>query len=88
MPIVATDVGDVRPLLEDSRTGIVLSDFSSRAYRAAARELALMLADPTTASRCVATAQEQLSLRTIGIPRYDALYRAVALGSVEPSSRR
>ena len=88
MPIVATDVGDVRPLLEDSRTGIVLSDFSSGGYRAAARELASMLADPTTASRCVATAQEQLSLSKIGIPRYDALYRAVALGSVDPSKRR
>jgi len=88
LPIVATDVGDVRPLLEDSGTGIVLDDFSRRAYRDAARELASMLADPTTAGRCVATAREHLSLHEIGIPRYDALYRAVGAGLVAASNRR
>jgi len=88
LPIVATDVGDVRPLLEASRTGIVLNDFSSGAYRNGACGLASMLADPATASRCVATAREHLSLRQIGIPRYDALYRAVALGGVDSSMRR
>jgi glycosyltransferase involved in cell wall biosynthesis len=88
LPIVATDVGDVRPLLEGSRTGIVLTDFSSRAYRAAAGELASMLADPRTATRCVATAREHLSLREIGIPRYDALYRAVARAPLDSSKHR
>jgi glycosyltransferase involved in cell wall biosynthesis len=88
LPIVATDVGDVRPLLEGSRTGIVLSDFSSRAYRGAACELASMLADTTTVGRCVAVARERLSLREIGIPRYDALYRAVAGVPVDSSDRR
>ncbi len=88
LPIVATDVGDVRPLLEDSRTGIVLDDFSRRAYRAGADRLASMLADPTTASRCVAAAREHLSLREIGIPRYDALYRVVAGERVDSSNRR
>ena len=47
-----------------------------------------MLADPTTATRCVATAREHLSLREIGIPRYDALYRAVARAPVDSSNRR
>ena len=88
LPIVATDIGDVRRLLDDSRTGIVLRDFSSPAYRDAACELASMLADPTTSSRCVATAREHLSLRGIGIPRYERLYRAVARGSVGSSNRR
>ena len=88
LPTVATDVGDVKPMLEDSRTGIVLNDFSSGAYRAGARQLASMLADPATTSRCVATARAHLSLREIGIPRYDALYRAVAGGAVDSSSRR
>jgi glycosyltransferase involved in cell wall biosynthesis len=86
MPIIATDIGDVRPLLEGSRTGIVLSDFSSQAYRAAAEELASMLADPTTTGRCVATAREHLSLREIGIPRYDHLYRAVARAQGTPDA--
>jgi glycosyltransferase involved in cell wall biosynthesis len=88
LPVVATDIGDVRPLLEDSGTGIVLSDFSSRAYRAGACELASMLADATTATRCVETARKHLSLREIGIPRYDALYRTVARAPFDWSKRR
>jgi glycosyltransferase involved in cell wall biosynthesis len=86
LPIVATDIGDVKPLLEGSRTGIILSDFSSWAYRAAADELASMVADPTTAPRCVATAREHVSLVEIGIPRYDALYRAVAAARDSPEA--
>jgi glycosyltransferase involved in cell wall biosynthesis len=88
LPIVATDIGDVRPLLEGSRTGIVLSEFSDRAYRTGACELASMLEDPATLGRCIMAAQERLSLREIGIPRYDALYRAVARGPVASSNRR
>ena len=88
MPVVATDIGDVKPLLESSRTGIVLSEFSARAYRTAAAELATMLADPSTGRRCLATAAEHLSLRRIGLPRYDALYVRVAKGREDPSSRR
>ena len=84
LPIVATDIGDVKPLLYGSGAGLVLSDFSGRAYRAAAHDLAAMLADPGTAVRCVATAEEHLSLRAVGLPRYDALYRAVARESETP----
>lgn len=78
LPVVATEVGDVKELLAGSRTGIVLDDFSPPAYREAARALAAMLADSTTRERCVATAAEHLSLEAIGIPRYDSLYRALA----------
>jgi len=78
LPVVATDIGDVKSLLQRSRSGLILDDFSTAAYREAARELASMLADPATAGRCVATADEHLSLEGIGIPRYDSLYRAVA----------
>jgi len=78
LPVLATDIGDVRAVLEGSHTGVVLTDFSTQGYRAAAEDLASLLADPTTASRCVGTAHRHLSLRTVGLPRYDALYRAVA----------
>jgi SAM-dependent methyltransferase len=43
-----------------------------------ANELGALIADLETALRCIATARERLSLRTIGVPRYDALYRFVA----------
>jgi glycosyltransferase involved in cell wall biosynthesis len=88
MPVVATDIGDVKALLEGSHTGVVLSDFSSGGYHAAAERLASLLADPSTASRCVVTAEEHLSLRAIGVPRYDALYRAVERARAESSSPR
>lgn len=78
LPVVSTDIGDVKPLLDGTGTGLVLNAFSTPAYREAARQLASMLADPATPARCVATAQERLSLEAIGIPRYDTLYRAVA----------
>ncbi len=84
LPIVGTDIGDVKELVQASRTGVVLCDFSSSGYRAAAAELATLLADPNTAERCMAIAEEKLSLRAIGLPRYDAVYRAVAR---EPSER-
>jgi glycosyltransferase involved in cell wall biosynthesis len=88
LPVVATDIGDVKALLEGTGTGVVLSDFSTRGYRSAAADLASLLADPTTASRCVVTAEKHLSLRTVGLPRYDALYRSVARAHVESSNAR
>jgi SAM-dependent methyltransferase/glycosyltransferase involved in cell wall biosynthesis len=78
LPIVATDIGDVKSLLRDSRTGVVLERLSNDEYWKAANELGALIADPETAQRCIATAREHLSLRTIGVPRYDALYRFVA----------
>ena len=87
LPVIATDIGDVRAMLEGSHTGVVLSDFSTQGYRAAAEDLVSLLADPTTASRCVGTAQRHLSLRAVGLPRYDALYRAVAQGKNEVLAR-
>ena len=78
LPVVSTDIGDVKPLLERSRSGLILHDFAPTAYRDGARELVSMLADPATPERCVATAEEYLSLQAIGIPRYDSLYQAVA----------
>ena len=34
--------------------------------------------DPSTPERCRALARRHLSLREVGIPRYDRLYREVA----------
>jgi glycosyltransferase involved in cell wall biosynthesis len=40
LPVVATDVGDVKDLLQDSRAGLVLEEFTDSAYRSAADDLA------------------------------------------------
>jgi glycosyltransferase involved in cell wall biosynthesis len=78
LPVLATDVGDVKDLLDGSGAGLVLEEFSDRAYRAAAAALADLLAQADTSDRCIALAQRQLSLSEIGLPRYRALYRFVA----------
>ena len=78
LPVLATDVGDVKDLLDGSRAGLVLEEFSERAYRAAARALADLLGHEETSDRCIALAQRQLSLSEIGLPRYRTLYRFVA----------
>jgi SAM-dependent methyltransferase len=49
-----------------------------------------MLGDLATGERCIALADAALSLRKIGVPRYDALYRAVARppgGSITSGTR-
>ena len=86
MPILATDVGDVKELLHGSRAGVVLEGFSNSAYRSAAAELAKLLADEDTSDRCVALARQHLSLRDIGLPRYRALYRLVGALSAAAAS--
>jgi glycosyltransferase involved in cell wall biosynthesis len=78
LPVLATDVGDVKDLLEGSRAGFILEEFSDPAYRTAALRLAELLAQRETSDRCVALAQSRLSLSEIGLPRYHALYRFVA----------
>lgn len=86
LPILATDVGDVKELLHGSRAGVVLEGFSNSAYRSAAAELAKLLADEDTSDRCVALARQHLSLRDIGLPRYRALYRLVGALSAAAAS--
>ena len=86
LPVLATDIGDVKRLLQGSRAGFVLEEFSDHAYRAAAQALAEMLAHEDTRGRCVALADSELSLTAIGLPRYQALYGLVAARG--PSSRR
>jgi SAM-dependent methyltransferase/glycosyltransferase involved in cell wall biosynthesis len=78
LPVAATDIGDVSSLLRDSGTGVIIERLTDDGYREAARKLAALMVDPETSERCISTARERLSLRTVGVPRYDELYRLVA----------
>lgn len=79
LPVVSTaGIGDVDALLRDNRVGALVGDFSTSAYEAAA--VATLREDPATRERCRAVARQRLSLREVGIPRYDALYRRLAAG--------
>ena len=82
LPVVSTaGIGDVDALLRDNRAGALVEDFSARAYEAAVDTVRELREDPGTRQRCAAVARQNLSLREVGIPRYDALYRRLAAGS-------
>jgi glycosyltransferase involved in cell wall biosynthesis len=79
LPVVSTaGIGDVDALLRDNRVGALVEDFSPQAYEAAVGTVRELRADPGTRQHCAAVARENLSLREVGIPRYDALYRRLA----------
>jgi len=79
LPVVSTaGIGDVDALLCDNRVGALVGDFSSQAYEAAVGIVRELREDPSAQQRCAAVARENLSLREVGIPRYDALYRRLA----------
>lgn len=79
LPVVSTaGIGDVDALLRDNRVGALVGDFSTGAYEAAVGAVRELREEPGARQRCAAVAQENLSLREVGIPRYDALYRRLA----------
>jgi glycosyltransferase involved in cell wall biosynthesis len=81
LPVVSTaGIGDVDALLRDNRVGALVGDLSTEGYEAALAALRELRADPGLRQRCAGVAQRQLSLREVGIPRYDALYRRLADG--------
>jgi glycosyltransferase involved in cell wall biosynthesis len=70
-------IGDLDQLLSAPGVGVLLPEFNAEAYRDAAKRVRALLEDPQTADRCRALARDQLALDTVGIPRYDAVYRGV-----------
>jgi glycosyltransferase involved in cell wall biosynthesis len=87
LPVVSgPGIGDVDELLSSDGVGVLVPEFGPDAYRAAARQLRQLLADPQTAARCRAVAREHLSLEDVGIPRYDQLYRRLSRAKTLPSA--
>lgn len=86
LPVVSTaGIGDVDALLRDDRVGVLIDDFSEPAYESAAIAAEALRAEPGARERCLGVARRRLSLREVGIPRYDALYRRVATGRSLPA---
>jgi len=79
LPVVSTaGIGDVDALLRGNRVGALVEGFATPAYEAAAETVRELRRDPDLRERCGAVARRGLSLREVGIPRYDALYRRIA----------
>jgi glycosyltransferase involved in cell wall biosynthesis len=79
LPVVTTrGVGGVDDVVGDREgIGVFVDEHSADAYRAAARQVASLLATNGVAERCIETARSQLSLEERGIPEYVALYESV-----------
>jgi glycosyltransferase involved in cell wall biosynthesis len=79
LPIVSTaGIGDVDAILTEHEVGVLVRGFSPDHYRAAAAAAEAMAGNPAAAERCRSAAHAELSLREVGIPRYDTVYRQVA----------
>ena len=67
-------VGDMAEVLEGERVGVALQAFDQASLAAGLAQLLALVADPSTAARCVAAAQKHFSLDE-GVRRYAAVYR-------------
>jgi len=78
LPVVVTaGVGAMDQLIIDARAGVLIDD-RVRDYRRAARDMAALLSDDAVAARCRGLAERELSLASVGIPRYAKVYESVA----------
>jgi glycosyltransferase involved in cell wall biosynthesis len=69
-------VGDMAEILETDRVGVAIADFDQASIRAGMAHLLDLVADPETASRCVAAAHAHFSLDE-GVRRYQAVYSSL-----------
>ena len=75
IPIASSsEIGDCDQIIGDNRLGVIVRGFSLVEYHRAALELVQFLDDVNTSRRCRAFAERELSLSSIGGPRYAAVY--------------
>lgn len=79
LPVVSgRGIGDIDALLSDANVGVLVDAFTVESYTDAADRLVALLEDSQTRARCQDLARRELALDSVGIPRYERLYRAVA----------
>ncbi len=79
LPVLSSaGIGDVDALLDGERVGVLLDDFTESGYDEAAAEVLGLAGSDGIGDHCRSVAHRRLSLREVGIPRYDELYREVA----------
>jgi glycosyltransferase involved in cell wall biosynthesis len=80
LPVLSSaGIGDVDALLGDDRVGVRVCDFTPSGYEAAAKAISYLCEDHSVRDRCREVARRRLSLRDVGIQRYNELYRRLAL---------
>jgi glycosyltransferase involved in cell wall biosynthesis len=79
LPVVSgPGIGDVDEQLHGHAVGVIVESFSEPSYEAAATGIRELSSDPQSRERCRRVARDSYSLETVGIPRYDRLYREIA----------
>jgi glycosyltransferase involved in cell wall biosynthesis len=71
-------VGDLASFIEDERVGVALNNFDSETLTNGLEAFLKVIANPTTASRCVATAEKYFSLDR-GVKEYNTIYNQIGL---------
>jgi glycosyltransferase involved in cell wall biosynthesis len=75
VPVVTNaGIGDCDRIIGGQRLGVIVHNFSDNDFRRAAQELFDLIEDEGTSTRCQKFAEQELSLRTVGGPRYAAVY--------------
>jgi glycosyltransferase involved in cell wall biosynthesis len=81
MPVASSsEIGDCDQMIGDNQLGVIVREFSVVEYHRAAREILQFLEDDDTSRRCRAFAERELSLSTVGGPRYAAVYERLLGG--------
>ncbi len=76
VPVVCNaGIGDMDDLVEGERVGVVVREFSERAYQCAAAQALVLAEDPEISARCMHVARAHFDLKTIGAQRYINVYR-------------
>jgi glycosyltransferase involved in cell wall biosynthesis len=73
-------VGDMAEVLEGEGVGVALKAFDQASLEVGLAQLLALVAEPSTAARCVAAAQKHFSLDE-GVRRYSAVYRQLDVGA-------
>lgn len=70
-------IGDIDEILDKEQTGVLISEFTRKEMKEAARKLLELTKDPGLSSRCVKAAEKYFSLDR-GVQTYDRIYRRLA----------
>jgi glycosyltransferase involved in cell wall biosynthesis len=87
LPVVSTvGVGDLDTLITPE-IGVLVAEHTVSSHRAAAAQVGRLVSAANTRERCRETALRELSLSSVGIPRYESLYGDVAERIAERATR-
>jgi glycosyltransferase involved in cell wall biosynthesis len=79
LPVVSSHgVGDTDLLLASNDVGFVVTAFDRATYETATDRILTLLLDVATPMRCRETAERYYSLRDVGEPRYQEIYRRLS----------